>query len=67
VQCRQQTCRIQISDEGRKVSASMPSIAVRVADLFPSVSADYIDRGDGTSTMVIYMSTESSATAVPTK
>ena len=67
VQCRQQTCRIQISDEGRNVSARMPSIALRVADLFPSVSADYVDRGDGSSTMIVYMSTESSATAAPAK
>jgi hypothetical protein len=54
VECRQQTCRLEISDDG-SVSARMPMIARGLGEDFPTASAERVDRGNGHA-MIIYLS-----------
>ncbi|MES2353484.1 MAG: hypothetical protein V4568_03605 [Pseudomonadota bacterium] len=57
VECRSHTCRVEIIDDGSgQLAKSMPLIAQRVAQTFPTMTANQIDQGNGTSTTVLYMS-----------
>ena len=57
VDCRQQTCRLEIDDDDSgKVSGQLPLIALDLADVLPTIVADRIDRGAGHSTMTLYLS-----------
>jgi hypothetical protein len=59
VECRAQTCRVQIEDDGSgRLSQRMPFIAIGLADVLPTISAERIDRGNGRSAMVLYMSSQ---------
>jgi hypothetical protein len=57
VECRQQTCRVQIEDDG-SVNARLPRLAIGVADVLPTLSAERIDQGNGRNAMVLYMSSQ---------
>jgi hypothetical protein len=68
VECRQQTCRLQVNEEGaRKLAGGMPHIALDLVDVLPSISAEHIDRGTGGSAMVLYLSRQSFSTGSPPK
>jgi hypothetical protein len=57
VACRQQTCRVEIDDDGSgKLNHTLPLIALGLADVLPSIAAERVDQGNGHSTMVLYMS-----------
>jgi hypothetical protein len=59
VECRQQTCRVQIDDDGSgRLARSMPFLALGLADVLPSVSAEHIDQPNGRGAMVLYMSSQ---------
>jgi len=59
VECHEQTCRLQIEDDGSgKVNQNLPSITMGLTDVLPEVSAERIDAGNGRSTMVLYMSSQ---------
>ena len=59
VECRQQTCRLQIDDDGSgKLSQRIPFIALGLADTLPSVSAEHIEQSNGRGAMVLYMSSQ---------
>ncbi|MET3135052.1 hypothetical protein AAKU55_005355 [Oxalobacteraceae bacterium GrIS 1.11] len=57
VECRSNTCRVELADDGTgNLSKFMPMLAVQVAQTLPTISANQVDRGDGTSATVLYMS-----------
>jgi hypothetical protein len=57
VECRQQTCRVQIDDDGSgTLNARMPYLTLGLADVLPQVSAEHIDQPNGRGAMVLYMS-----------
>jgi hypothetical protein len=59
VECRAQTCRVQIDDDGSgNVSRRMPFVALSLADVLPAISAAHVDQTDGRGTMVLYMSSQ---------
>jgi hypothetical protein len=59
VDCRGQTCQLQLDDDGSgKLAGSLPLIILSVADLFPSIIADHVDQGNGHSTTILYMSSQ---------
>jgi hypothetical protein len=61
VECRAQTCRVQIEDDGvGTLNARMPYLALGLADVLPQVSAEHIDQANGRGAMVLYMSRTSS-------
>ena len=65
VDCRGQTCRLQIDDDGSgKLPSNLPLIILSVADLFPSIIADHVDQGNGHSTTILYMSSQQPNKAV---
>lgn len=64
VECRAQTCRVEIRDDG-SVSKRMPQIAMGLADVLPSISAEHVDLGNGQSTMILYMSSQPLAGSGP--
>jgi hypothetical protein len=62
VDCRQQTCRVQIEDDGSgRVTARLPSMTRELGDVLPTFSAEQIDAGNGHRATVLYMSSQSSA------
>jgi hypothetical protein len=64
VECRDRTCRVEIADDGSvSLNRRLPVIALGVADVLPNVAAERVDRGDGRSAMVLYMSTQAVASA----
>jgi hypothetical protein len=57
VECRQQTCRVQIDDDGSgRLSGRLPLLTLPLADVLPQVSAEHIEQPDGRGAMVLYMS-----------
>lgn len=64
VECRDRTCRVELADDGSgSLSRRLPMIALGVADVLPNIAAERVDRGDGRSAMVLYMSTQAVASA----
>jgi len=57
VECRQQTCRVQIEDDG-SLNARLPRLAIGVGDVLPTISAERVDQGNGRNAMVLYMSSQ---------
>jgi hypothetical protein len=57
VECRQETCRVQIEDDG-SLNARLPRLALGVADVLPSIAAERVDQGNGRNAMVLYMSSQ---------
>lgn len=61
VECRSQTCRVQIEDDGsNSLARRMPFIAIGLADTLPTISAEHIEHGNGRGAMVLYMSSQRS-------
>jgi hypothetical protein len=59
VECRHQTCRVEISDDGsQKLSNRLQLVSHGLADLFRSVRVERVDRADGGSAVVLYMSAQ---------
>ncbi len=62
VECRQQTCRVQIDDDASgRLSGRMPFLALGLADVLPQVSAEHIEQANGHGAMVLYMSSQREA------
>jgi hypothetical protein len=56
VDCRSRTCRLELLDDGSgKLNHSVPKLGFAMGSVLPDMNADYIDHGDGTRTMVLYM------------
>jgi hypothetical protein len=59
VECRSQTCRIEIADDGTGIlSRRLPFVALGLADVLPSVSTEPADPASGHGGMVLYMSNQ---------
>jgi hypothetical protein len=60
IDCRSSSCRVELHDDGTgRLSKSLPIVAQQLAGSMPTVTANTIPRGDGTSNVVLYMSRES--------
>jgi hypothetical protein len=60
IDCRSSGCRVELHDDGTgRLSKSLPIVALQLAGSMPTVTADTIPQGDGTSNVVLYMSRES--------
>jgi len=67
VECRRQTCRVELADDGsNSVSRRLPYILIGLADVLPHASADQVDQGNGRSSMVLYMSNAPNAPSATT-
>jgi hypothetical protein len=56
VECRSQTCRVEIPDDGsEKLNKAMPVLALQVARTLPSVVADRLESANGGATLVLYL------------
>ena len=59
VECRSQTCRVEISDDGTgSLSRRLPFVALSLADVLPSVATEPADPANGRGGMVLYMSNQ---------
>jgi hypothetical protein len=57
VDCRSVSCRVELRDDGSgQLSKSLPILGLQLAGQMPSITANTISRGDGSSTVVLYMS-----------
>jgi hypothetical protein len=57
VECRQQTCRLELSDDpSGNLSSRMPLLAIGLADVFPTIAAERVEQGSNGSAMVLYLS-----------
>ena len=57
VECRSQTCRVEIADDGSgKLGKLLPLFAQQVGQSLPSMTADRVEDASGAATMVLYMS-----------
>ncbi len=66
VDCRAQTCRVEIADDGtHKVSRDLPKFVADLAGTLPQTKTDTLDEGDGRRTMVMYLSREGATTTGP--
>jgi len=66
VECRDQTCRVEIEDDGTgQLNGRMPFIAMGLSDVLPNISAERVDRGGDRSSMVLYLSSQPLARAAP--
>ena len=62
VECRSQTCRVQIEDDGsNRLARRMPFVAIGLADVLPTISAQHIEQGNGRSAMVLYLSSQATS------
>ena len=59
VECRRQTCRVQIDDDGSgKLPDSVRTLVIGVIDVLPSMVAEHADQGNGRRQMVLYMTSQ---------
>ena len=57
VECRSQTCRVEIADDGSgKLGKILPMFAQRIGQDLPSITADRVEGASGAGTVVLYMS-----------
>lgn len=56
LECRSQTCRVELSGDKSALNDFMPEFALRVGALLPGITADQIEHGDGTTTLILYLS-----------
>ena len=57
IDCRSGSCRVELPDDGSgRLSASLPLVALQLAAQTPNIVANTIPHGNGTSTLVLYMS-----------
>lgn len=56
IECRAQTCRAELADDGTgELAKSMPLFLQQLAGTLPSVTANEIESGDGGKRLVLYM------------
>lgn len=61
-ECRQQTCRLRIEDDGSgKLSQRLTMMSLRLMDVFPAATAELVDQGNGRNALVLYMSSQPTA------
>lgn len=66
IECRTQTCRVTIDDDGSgTLSRRLPSLALSLIDVLPTISAERVDQGNGRSAMILYMSAQHEAPPQP--
>jgi hypothetical protein len=66
IECRAQTCRVTIDDDGSgTLSRRLPSLALSLVDVLPTISAERVDQGNGRSAMILYMSAQREAPPRP--
>ncbi len=59
IDCRSSSCRVELHDDGSgRLSKSLPILAQQLAGSMPNVTANTIPQGDGTSNVVLYMSSD---------
>jgi hypothetical protein len=57
VECRGQSCRVELNaDPHSRAMQELPITLARLGDSFPNVTAGQVDRGDGRSATVMYLS-----------
>lgn len=57
IECHSSMCRVEIIDDGSgNVNQLIPSLAEKLANSLPNMIANRIDEGQGTGTLVLYMS-----------
>ncbi len=57
VECREKTCRVELQDDGKgEVSSRIPNMMLGLVDVLPNFSVQYVDQGNGRSSMVLYLS-----------
>jgi hypothetical protein len=62
VECRAHTCRVKMDeDQSLDIPRQMPFVSLALADVLPSMSVDYVDQGNGHRTMILYLSSQSTA------
>ncbi|WP_437926368.1 hypothetical protein WMF37_46220 [Sorangium sp. So ce291] len=62
IECRSQTCRVEIVDDGSgAVSKDLPIFVQQFAEELPNMQADQVDDGDGHRVMVLYMTRNGNA------
>jgi hypothetical protein len=60
IDCRSSSCRVELHDDGSgRLSKSLPLVALQLAGSMPTITANTIPQGDGTSNVVLYMSADS--------
>jgi hypothetical protein len=68
IDCRARTCRVTIENDGSgRISTRLPTLALSVTDVLPSISAERVDQGNGRSAMVLYMSAADPSATRPSK
>jgi hypothetical protein len=66
LECRQQTCRLQIDDDGSgRISQRLTMMSSRLIDILPKAAAELVDQGNGRSALVLYMSRQPSGPPPP--
>lgn len=64
MECRSQTCRVEIADDGSgKLSKLLPMLVHQVGRDLPNVVFDRIQEAGGSATMVLYMSSRDGGAA----
>jgi hypothetical protein len=59
IDCRSSSCRVELHDDGTgQLAKSLPNLAQQLAGAMPTITANTVAQGDGTSNVVLYMSRE---------
>jgi hypothetical protein len=62
VDCRSQTCRVELHDDGSgRLGKSMPVFALQLAGTLPTITASTVPQSSGGSTLVLYLSRQAQA------
>ena len=68
VECRSQSCRVEIADDGAgTLSRRFPFVALSLADVLRALATEPVDPSSGHGGMVIYMSNQSAPVAADPK
>jgi hypothetical protein len=68
VECRRQTCRVQIDGvDPYELSKQVPAMMIGLVDVLPSMAVDPAESDNGRNAMVMYLSSQSTARAMPGK
>jgi hypothetical protein len=59
IDCRSESCRVELHDDGTgRLTKSLPMLAIQVASALPAITANNIARPDGSSTVILYLSSQ---------
>ncbi|MBN1609393.1 MAG: hypothetical protein JW940_22370 [Polyangiaceae bacterium] len=56
IECRSQTCRVEIADNGPETGQRMPLAVLKLGQTLPKIEYDHVDDGNGHRRTVLYMS-----------